>query len=65
MRARQILPAALAVVALTLAAGCANGTGLRVEGAEPAAGPSPAPSASPSIKGFGETQTPDPAGHRR
>ncbi len=60
MRARQMLPAALAVAALTLAAGCANGTGLRVEGAEPATSTSPAPAATPSTKGFGPPQTPDP-----
>ncbi|GAB2573650.1 hypothetical protein [Kribbella endophytica] len=63
MRARQMLPAALAVAALTLSAGCANGSGLRVEGAEPAAGPSSA-TPSPSIKGFGQgkpEQSPTPA----
>ncbi len=52
MRARQMLPAALAVAALTLSAGCANGSGLRVEGAEPAPGSSSA-TPSPSTKGFG------------
>jgi hypothetical protein len=59
MRARQMLPAALAVVALTLAAGCANGSGLRVEGAEPAASTSPAPSTKQTTNGYGPTRTPE------
>ncbi|MGC4943931.1 hypothetical protein [Kribbella sp. DT2] len=59
MRARQMLPAALAVVALTLAAGCANGSGLRVEGAEPAPSTPTAPSVK-ETKGFGPQETPDP-----
>lgn len=58
MRARQMLPAALAVAALTLSAGCANGSGLRVEGAEPAASTSAAPSVK-ETKGYGPPQTPD------
>lgn len=58
MRARQMLPAALAVLALTLSAGCANGSGLRVEGAEPAA--STSPSTKQTTNGFGPSQTPDP-----
>jgi hypothetical protein len=52
MRAGRVLPAVLAVVALMLAAGCANGGGLRVEGAEPATSTSPAPSPTPSRKGY-------------
>ncbi|MEV6285852.1 hypothetical protein [Kribbella sp. NPDC051770] len=58
MRTRQMLPGALAVVALVLSAGCANGTGLRVEGAEPAPSTSsPAPSTK-TTNGFGP-QSPD------
>ncbi|TWD82353.1 hypothetical protein FB561_3483 [Kribbella amoyensis] len=41
MRARQLLPAALALIVLAVLAGCANGSGLRVEGAEPASTPTP------------------------
>ncbi|ONI75642.1 hypothetical protein BWI15_07350 [Kribbella sp. ALI-6-A] len=56
MRARRVLPAVLAVVALMLGAGCANGGGLRVEGAEPATSTSPAPSSTPSRKSIGPDQ---------
>jgi hypothetical protein len=52
-----MLPAALAVAVLTLTAACGNGSGLRVEGAEPEASTSPA--ATPSTKGFGAERTPD------
>ncbi|NEA31160.1 hypothetical protein [Streptomyces sp. SID13031] len=58
MRARQLLPAALALTVLVVLSGCANGSGLRVEGAEPAATP-----ARPSVstnRGFGPAQTPTP-----
>jgi hypothetical protein len=55
MRARQLLPAALALIALVALSGCANGSGLRVEGAEPSASPA-VPSVSAN-RGFG-TPTP-------
>ena len=53
MRARQMLPAVLAAAVLTLTAACANGSGLRVEGAEPVTSTSPA-TQQPSVKGFGK-----------
>ncbi len=34
MRTRQLLPAALALAVLVVLSGCANGSGLRVEGAD-------------------------------
>lgn len=55
MRARQLLPAALALTALVMLSGCANGSGLRVEGAEP-----PAASSTPSVstnRGFVPSET--------
>lgn len=54
MRARQFLPAALALVALLTVSSCANGSGLRVEGAEPptdSAAPTPSVMRTP---GFNE-----------
>jgi hypothetical protein len=59
MRARQLLPAALALTALVVLSGCANGSGLRVEGAEPTASPSPSPSVSTN-HGFGPAPTVKP-----
>jgi hypothetical protein len=55
MRARQLLPAALALGSLLALSGCANGSGLRVEGAE-----APVSSATPSssAKGFAPEETP-------
>ncbi|MFI5709473.1 hypothetical protein [Kribbella sp. NPDC051620] len=56
MRARQLLPAALALAVLVVGSGCANGSGLRVEGAEPATSP-----ATPSMsakQGFAPTPAP-------
>jgi hypothetical protein len=47
-----VLPAVLAVVALMLGAGCANGSGLRVEGAEPTTSAAATPSATPSRRGI-------------
>ncbi|GAA0957963.1 hypothetical protein GCM10009554_69500 [Kribbella koreensis] len=58
MRARQLLPAALALAVLVVASGCANGSGLRVEGADPAT-----TSATPSVStnnGFAPSVTPSP-----
>jgi hypothetical protein len=55
MRARQVLPAAALLLALLTFTGCANGSGLRVEGAEAPATTTPS---SPSImdgQGFGKT----------
>ena len=46
---RTVLPAVAAVVALTALSACANGSGLRVEGAEP-----PPPSPTPTVA-FGTT----------
>ena len=54
MRARQLLPAALALAALVMLSGCANGSGLRVEGADPATATSPPASTS---RGFGPATT--------
>jgi hypothetical protein len=56
MRARQLLPAAVAVAVLVVLSGCANGSGLRVEGADPAT-TSSTPSAS-TKQGFAPTPTP-------
>jgi hypothetical protein len=56
MRARQLLPAALVLAVLVVGSGCANGSGLRVEGAEPAT-TSAAPSMS-TKQGFGATPSP-------
>jgi hypothetical protein len=55
MRARQLLPAALALAGLVVLSACGSGDGLRVEGVE--AAPS---SATPSgaTKGFGPAATP-------
>jgi hypothetical protein len=56
MRARQLLPAALALTVLVVGSGCGNGSGLRVEGAEPAP-----TSSTPSVstnRGFAPSQTP-------
>jgi hypothetical protein len=36
MRAQQLVPAAVALTVLVVLSGCANGSGLRVEGADPA-----------------------------
>jgi hypothetical protein len=55
MRARQVLPAVVMLLALLTFTGCANGSGLRVEGAEAPATTTPS---SPSImgtEGFGKT----------
>ncbi|MEV8373305.1 hypothetical protein AB0P21_11245 [Kribbella sp. NPDC056861] len=57
MRARQLLPTVLASTALVVLSACGNGSGLRVEGAEP----SPAP-ATPSVTtNFGAGRTPGPS----
>ncbi|WP_328320452.1 hypothetical protein OHA70_21830 [Kribbella sp. NBC_00382] len=55
MRARHVLPAALALAVLVVGSGCGNGSGLRVEGADPDAS-----SATPVMtpKGFGPSQSP-------
>jgi hypothetical protein len=53
MRARRLLPAAVALAVLVGLSGCANGSGLRVEGADPAT-TSSTPSASAN-QGFGKT----------
>lgn len=57
MRARQLLPAALALAGLVLLSACGSGDGLRVEGADPV--PS---STTPSgaAKGFGPETVPTP-----
>jgi hypothetical protein len=56
MRTRQVLPAVAVLLALLTFTGCANGGGLRVEGAD--APSTTAPAATPSIQssqGFGKT----------
>lgn len=53
MRGRQLLTAALTVVALLVPVACGNGGGLRVEGAEP-----PSATSTPSVKTADEA-TPD------
>jgi hypothetical protein len=58
MRARRLLPAALVLAVLVVLSGCANGSGLRVEGADaPATSSTPSPSAN---RGFAPTTTPSP-----
>jgi hypothetical protein len=55
MRARQVLPAAVLLLTLLTFTGCANGSGLRVEGADAPATTTPT---SPSImgtEGFGKS----------
>ncbi|WBQ03698.1 hypothetical protein [Kribbella sp. CA-293567] len=56
MRARQLLPAALALTASVVLSACGNGGGLRVEGAEPPES-SPTPTVSTN-RGFGTPPTP-------
>ncbi|MDX6261109.1 MAG: hypothetical protein QOH84_2797 [Kribbellaceae bacterium] len=56
MRARQSLPAALALTVLVVLSGCGNGSGLRVEGADPATSSS-TPSVTPK-DGFAPSQPP-------
>ncbi|MDX6280918.1 MAG: hypothetical protein QOH03_1989 [Kribbellaceae bacterium] len=59
MRARQLLPAAVALTVLVVLSGCANGSGLRVEGADPATS-----SSTPSMstkQGFAPTTAPSSA----
>ncbi|ADB30888.1 hypothetical protein Kfla_1794 [Kribbella flavida DSM 17836] len=59
MRARRLLPAALALVALLGVAGCANGGGLRVEGSGPSGSSSPAPaSQTPRVLDNKDQRTP-------
>lgn len=55
MRARQVLPAAVALFALLTFTGCANGGGLRVEGAEAPATTTPTTPSIKSTQGFGKT----------
>ncbi|QNE21167.1 hypothetical protein F1D05_28725 [Kribbella qitaiheensis] len=56
MRARQLLPAAVVLFALLTFTGCANGSGLRVEGAEPAGTTTtPATASTEGTQGFGKT----------
>lgn len=58
MRARRLLPAALVLAVLVVLSGCANGSGLRVEGADVPATPSTPP---PSVnRGFAPSTTPSP-----
>jgi hypothetical protein len=56
MRARHLLPAAVALTALVVLNGCGNGSGLRVEGADPATS-SATPSVTP-MTGYAPSQTP-------
>lgn len=56
MRARHLLPAALVLAGLVVLSGCANGGGLRVEGAD---APSPSSTPDPSVnRGFAPTPAP-------
>lgn len=56
MRARRLLPAALVLAGLVVLSGCANGGGLRVEGADtPATSSTPGPSVN---RGFAPSTTP-------
>lgn len=58
MRARHLLPIALVLTVLVVLSGCANGGGLRVEGADaPAATSTPVPSIN---RGFAPTETATP-----
>jgi len=58
MRTRQLLPAALALAVLVVLSGCANGSGLRVEGADVPATTSP--SAPSTNRGFVPSETAAP-----
>lgn len=56
MRARRLLPAALVLAGLVVLSGCANGGGLRVEGADtPATSAAPSPSVN---RGFAPSTPP-------
>lgn len=57
---RQLLPTALALTVLVVLSACANGGGLRVEGADPAETPSVTPSVSTN-RGFGPAGKPTQA----
>ena len=56
MRTRRFLAAAVALLTLLVLSGCANGGGLRVEGAEVPAG-TPTTPAGPTTPGFAEKKT--------
>ena len=55
MRARQVLPPVVMLLALLTFTGCANGSGLRVEGAEAPATTTPTTPSIMNSQGFGKT----------
>ncbi|TDU88233.1 hypothetical protein EV138_1775 [Kribbella voronezhensis] len=55
MRAKRVLPAAVMLLALLTFTGCANGGGLRVEGAEAPSTTTPAAPSTKTPQGFGKT----------